>query len=196
MKIKPISILLLSAFLSCQNPFLPPIVPSNTNQEVTDETGETVQRNDLSSSVYFESYKAGDPFSFSGTIQNVTKNYITMDNNIDHSCLEYRIMREGVEYFTINPADHQFSITLFEQGIIKAQHRHDTLTSVFSNIKARIDGKDYYAISPIEFQYSMPLPQPILKDAGTYWLDVFVRYQMDGEYYTAKFTSDSFGVGE
>lgn len=195
MKLKPISLLLLSAFLSCKNPFLPPIVPSNTNQEVTDDEDEVVQRNDLVSSVSFGTYKVGDRFDFSNTIQNITSNEISIDSRTE-SCLEYKIIREGEEYFTVSGGgSHNFSITLFENGTIKARHKNNTLTASISNVKATVDGKTYSVIAPLEFEYSMSLEQPTLNDAGTYWLDVFVKYQMSGEDYTTKFTSERFEVG-
>ena len=204
-----LSIIPLLFSLNCCDLFLPPPIIPNTTQETTEEeTQQPVQRHDLASAIYFNDYyRVGDKFDFSGTIQNTTKNEIYLSNSIDKNCLEYRIMNNDGEYFKINPSNHNFEITLFEQGIIKAQHKNDILTSRYSNIKATIDGKEYYIIGtyitgnpptlkPLEIEISMPLVQPTLDKVGEYWLDVLVRYQMNEESYETKFTSEKFEVLE
>ena len=194
-----LTILPLLFSLNCCEFFLPPIIIPNTQTEVTETNGNNppvvVSRKDLLCEINVGSYKVGSKFDFSGAIQNRTLYDISLSSK-DVGCLEYKIMKEDKEYFKINMAEHDFDITLLEQGKISAIHKDDVIKVSVSNVKAYLDGKQYTVFAPLVMDFYRTVQEPILNEVGSYWVDLFVRYEINNSYYTAKFTSQKFSVQE
>ncbi len=189
-------VLSLVAFLAgCPNMFLPPAITPNTTQEVTNNTGEIEQRNDLAAEVtFFPPYNVGGKFDLLWAIQNLTSNKIEINNNN----FEYKIMRVGEngdeEFTKADMSKVDFDITLLEHGLIETLHKNDGLKVSVSNVEAIVDGKFYYVPAPLKIGYNSDVQQPILDKAGLYYISASVGYKVGDKTYNVELKSEKVPV--
>ncbi len=184
--------------LNCCDFFLPPLTAPNTASEVTEEdTQQQVEREDVGVTVNLGDYHVGDRFNYWMKGQHLTLKDISVDSS-DKTCLEYKVLNNGKEVITITPVDRYFSAILKPHGYFEIKSENDYLTISICNayIDAVLEGNRYkYTVGTIPLVIGpVYVPTPILTEEGESWMEVFVRYNLDGEYYTAKFSTPHFLV--
>ena len=158
-----------------------------------------LERNDLAGNISFaNSYKVGDNFTFSGTVQNSTSGDIIIDNSNKDS-LEYVLIKDGTTFLD-KKFDQDARIALHNLGFIKLDYDENKIylwnADMTSSIGDITWSDTWASLYPNGIPCTIPGVDFKLSKSGTYYLEAIVKYSMNGNNYHKKFISSSFSVGQ
>ena len=199
---KKLLTLLLCGTLSCT----PKLIEPNTNMKTFQDTSQTgiekfieVNRNDLQMYMQINPPKINDTLSYLSILQTYDDT-ITIDNHNNKS-IKYSVFKDNKLYGERIDNTNAI-ISLFDNGYIKQETQGDSIKGTIANARiwAVMNNDTICTIlpSPITASWKekrIGIENEIVKEKGTYNIDVDIDYSIRDTLYHVTFTSQPFSVG-